>query len=103
MAIRNASSTHVVLLLALLSTLSVVAAEKSVCSLSDFGLPDYQACNSLLFGSPNMRPRGINLIDGADHAFLLKDFAEASEFTEQQWKYKVYIPHIFANRQCSRP
>lgn len=103
MGIRNASSTDIVLLLALLNTLAVFAAEKSVCSLPYFGLPDLQACNSLLFSSGTPGHRGIVHIDAADHAFLLPGFAEASEFTEEQWTYKIYLPQVFSNRRYPLP
>lgn len=91
------------LLLALPDKFSVFAADKSVCSLFYFGLPDYSACNSLLLGDMRARTRAISVTDGADHAFILKGFAEASDFTEEQWKYKVYIPPVFSNRKCFRP
>lgn len=93
----NSTPSLAVLLSLLFKTLCVSAVEKSICSLSYFGLPDYHACYSLLFSGTKGRRRGINVIDGADHAFLLQDFAEASDFTKEQWKYKVYIPHVFKN------
>lgn len=79
--------------------LYVSAAEQSVCSRLEFGYPDFHACNTLLFGGTARFPRGINLIDGLDHAFLLWQFAKESDFTRQQWENRVYIPHIFAIRK----
>ena len=85
MGINNAPS-HAVFLFLLFKTLCVLAVEKSICSGSHFGLPDYNASNSLLFGSTT---GGAKEIDRVDHAFLVQDFAKASNFTEEQWKHNV--------------
>ena len=71
------------LLLFLFKTLSVSAVDKSICSLSCFGLPDYDAYNLLLFSGTMGKLRVINVTDGADHAFLPSDFAKSSELTEE--------------------
>lgn len=86
----NSAPKLAVLLSLLFKILCPSAVEKNICSLAHFGLPDLDACNSLLFGSTTGRPRGIHIIDGADHAFIFSDFAKASDFTEEQWKHKVY-------------
>lgn len=48
-----------------------------------FGLPDYDAYNLLLFSGTMGKLRVINVMDGADHAFLPSDFAKSSELTEE--------------------
>ena len=101
------SSTNILLVAILLIHVAPAAAGEAasgdMCDRSIYGKPDYSSCITLLYGSPTRRGAGIYNIDNEEHGFLLPYFAGSGQFTINQWRHRINLPEVWANRMYSKP
>lgn len=91
--------TVVLLALASLRSIALAAHFEPICDRTAYGLPSYQACNALLFGTDALRSGSIFSIDGFEHGFMLPFFAHKSQFTDWLWRHRVGLPEVWRNRR----
>ena len=80
------------------SAMALAAPFETVCDRNVYGLPDYHSCSSLLFGRD-----GVAKLDNAEHGFLLPYFGKKKQFTDWQWRQRVYLPEVWRNRKSPLP
>lgn len=73
----------------------------TICDRTIYGIPDYRACQELLFGTAAARSGGIFNIDDFEHGFLLPFFGRRSQFTDWQWRHRVTLPLVWRTRRSA--
>lgn len=77
------------------------AGSEPYCNRTFYGVPNYLACNTLLFGKGPSHSGGIASLDNVDHGFLLPYFGRKSQFTDWQWRHRVLLPEVWRSRRLA--
>lgn len=86
--------------LTVLRSLASAARFGTTCSRTVYGLPDYGACQTVLFGGEGSGSGGISNIDSYEHGFLLPFFGHRTQFTDWQWRHRITLPRVWSNDLC---